>query len=127
MTDLERNKQNVMQFYDLMFNKGRPRDAAERFMGKWFTQHNPGMDDGVEAFIRFFEKVAVEHPERKVEIKQVVAEGNLVVVHCLLKWPGRQDWATMEMFRLDEHGYILEHWDVMQPVPAQTKNTNGMF
>ena len=127
MTDLERNKQNVVQFYEMMFNRCRAREAAERFLGKWYTQHNPTMDDGKDAFIRHMEQAAVDHPGKKVEIKQVFAEGDFVILHCLQKWPGGGEWATIEIFRLDKDGYIVEHWDVMQPVPAKSKNTNGMF
>jgi len=54
MPDLERNKQNVMAFYDLMFNQCRPRDAIERYAGEQYIQHNPGVADGKEGFIRLF-------------------------------------------------------------------------
>ena len=127
MTSLERNKQNVTQFYELMFNKCRPREAAERFMGKWFTQHNPLMTDGPESFIRFYEKLAIDYPGKRVEFKRVIAEGDLVVVHCRHKWPDGPEWACIEIFRMDDQGMIVEHWDVLQRVPDKAVNTNTMF
>jgi predicted SnoaL-like aldol condensation-catalyzing enzyme len=127
MNVLERNKQNVLQFYELMFNKCRPREAAERFMGKWFTQHNPAMSDGPEAFVRFYEKLAIEHPGKKAWFKRVIAEGDLVVVHCLQKWSEGPEWASIDIYRLDENGMIVEHWNVIQRVPEKAANTNTMF
>jgi predicted SnoaL-like aldol condensation-catalyzing enzyme len=129
MNALERNKQNVTQFYDLMFNKCRPREAAQRFMAKWFTQHNPAMADGPEAFIRFYDQLAIDHPGKRVEFKRVIAEGDLVVLHCRHKWADGPEFASVEIYRLNDEGMIEEHWDVIQkvPDPEKTANTNSMF
>jgi predicted SnoaL-like aldol condensation-catalyzing enzyme len=127
MSDPATNKANALAFYDLMFNQCKPREAMERYSGATYIQHNPGVGDGKEAFIAYFEKMAVDYPGKSVEFKRVIAEGDYVSMHCLSHWPNDPDWVSIDIFRCDDDGKVVEHWDVLQVVPETAVHANGMF
>ncbi len=128
---LERNKRTVRAFYDLAFNQSKPREAIERYAGATYIQHNPEVADGKQGFIDYFEAMGKRYgANKRVEFIRWVAEDDLVTVHCrhtFREWHGDVLWAGMDIFRLDAQGKIVEHWDVLQKVPARMAHSNGMF
>lgn len=127
MSDLEQNKKNAVAFYDMMFNQCKPRSAIEQYAGDEYIQHNPHVEDGKEAFIAYFERMATEYPGKKAEFKRVFADGSHVILHCHQTWPGSEGYAGIDIFRFDDNGKIVEHWDVLQVISGDSKNDNGLF
>jgi len=121
------NKTNAQAFYDLMFNENKPREAIEIYAGDEYIQHNPHVADGKEAFIEYFEKMAIDYPDKKAYFKRAIAEDNFVVLHCHQVWPGSDSYAGIDIFRFDDNGKIVEHWDVLQVITGGSKNDNGLF
>jgi len=127
MTDAEKNKQAVLAYLHTAFNEKRPAEAAEKYGGSHYIQHNPQAPDGFEAFVQFVEGFATQFPELSLDIKRAVGEGDLVATHGLLKTsPEDRGTAAADFFRLED-GKIVEHWDVLQPVPETAANDHPMF
>ena len=126
--DIQLNKANVRAFYDLAFNQRQPEEAVKRYLGSMYRQHNPMAGDGPEPFIGFVRWITGENPQLRFEFKRIIGEGDLVAVHShMIPAPGARGTAVMDIFRLDEGGKIVEHWDVLQEVPEKVANANSMF
>jgi predicted SnoaL-like aldol condensation-catalyzing enzyme len=129
LANLEHNKQVVVDYYTTAFN-GNPEKAIADHFGPRYVQHNPDAHDGPEAFTGFVNWLRNEYPNLGLDIKRVIAEGDMVVTHAHLDLePGNPDnpgRALADFFRLAD-GKVVEHWDVIQDVPKTSANDNGMF
>jgi predicted SnoaL-like aldol condensation-catalyzing enzyme len=131
---LDRNSRNVVAFYITAFNFGKPELAVERYVGldengnKLYIQHNPLAQDGTEAFISFVNAFRASNPQMSVRIVRVIAQCDLVMTHSHLTLnPEDRGFAVADIFRVDKRGKVVEHWDVIQPVPETSANDNTMF
>jgi predicted SnoaL-like aldol condensation-catalyzing enzyme len=121
------NKDIVVAFFRMMFQDRNIDEAVRRYVGPSYTQHNPYMQDGVGPMVDFFPAYFEQHPQSVVEIKRVIAEGDLVMIHNLWRdSPEDRGQAVVDIFRV-ENGKIVEHWDVSQEIPENPANKNGMF
>lgn len=122
----EANKKTVIAFYEAGINEKDFAKAA-RYFGPRYIQHNPNAADGPEGFKRFVDFLREKFPKAHSDIKQVFADGDYVILHVhAVREPGTRGNAIVDIFRL-ESGKIVEHWDVIQPIPEQSANPNGMF
>ena len=127
MADPETNKQTVLAYLNTAFNEKKPAEAVEKYGGSHYIQHNPQAPDGFEAFVQFVGGFLEQFPQTSMEIKRAVAEGDLVVTHSLLKTsPEDRGTAVADFFRLGD-GKVIEHWDVLQPIPESAANEHPMF
>lgn len=124
----EKNKATVLDFYDLAFNKHKPTEAAAKYIGDQYIQHNPFVPNGVAPFTEYFEGYFKENPESHVVIAHALADGDMVALHLNSKMnKADKGEAVVDLFRLKD-GKIIEHWDVIQPVPTEkTASDNTMF
>ena len=124
---LEMNKKIVLEYTDLVFIQRKPEEAVAKYQGPYYRQHNPSAKDGAEAFIGFVKWFAQTYPSFQIDVKRIIAEGDLVMTHShLIPKPGGRGTAVVDIFRL-ENGNIVEHWDVVQEIPETYANTNTMF
>jgi predicted SnoaL-like aldol condensation-catalyzing enzyme len=125
-SSLEANKKAVQEFYDFVINK-KDFESARKYMGNRYKQHNPLVADGPEGLKAFIEFLKTNFPDARSEIKRVLADGDYVILHVhSIRPPNMRGRAIIEIFRL-ENGKIDEHWDVIQEIPEESANPNGMF
>jgi predicted SnoaL-like aldol condensation-catalyzing enzyme len=124
--DLEANKKIVVDFYEKALNQ-KDFDAAAKYFGPRYTQHNPTGADGPQGLKNLVTFLKEKFPQSHNEIKRVIAEGDLVVLHVhSVRTPGERGRAIVDIFKV-ENGKIVEHWDVIQDVPEKSANDNTMF
>ena len=124
--DPETNKKVVLDFYEKGLNQ-KDFDAAAKHFGPKYIQHNPMAADGIEGFKAFIAMRKEKTPHARSEIKRAFADGDFVILHVEShREPGDRGVAIVDIFRL-ENGKIVEHWDVIQPIPEKSANSNGMF
>jgi predicted SnoaL-like aldol condensation-catalyzing enzyme len=118
MATIEQNKQIVARVFDA-FRAGDV-DAFDDLIVEDYVQHNPQAGSGLQALKDFFAPFGPVD----VEVHRVIAEGDLVAVHSNYK---TFNMAIVDIYRLNDDGKIIEHWDVTQPIPETTASGNDMF
>lgn len=124
--DLNQNKENAIAFYKMAF-EGDPSKAISLYAGETYIQHNPDVADKPEGFIAYFERMQREYPKKTIEFVRCIAEDDLVALHTHQIWPGNEEYVTMDFFRFNTKGKIVEHWDAIQKIPENSANDNLMY
>ena len=124
--NLAKNKQNAIDFYKMAY-EGNAEQAVALYVGDHYTQHNPLVADGPQAFIDYFNRMQEEYTQKSIEFVRIIAEGDLVALHTHQVWPGNDQYVTMDFFKFSDDGKIIEHWDSMQQVPETSLNGNTMY
>ena len=125
-TQTEKNKATVVAFYNKALND-KDAEAAIALMGPTYTQHNAHIADGKEGFRQFIAAFKQKYPQSHSSIVHVFDDGDYVILHVhLVREPGTRGEAVMDIFRLDK-GKLVEHWDVLQPIPENIPHSNTMF
>ncbi|AUC95861.1 nuclear transport factor 2 family protein [Bradyrhizobium sp. SK17] len=122
----EANRKAVLAFYEKGLNQ-KDADAALAYVGNRYVQHNPGAADGPDGFRKFIAFLREKFPNSHSEIKRSFVDGDYVILHVhAVREPGTRGNAIIDIFKLED-GKIVEHWDVVQPVPENPANSNTMF
>jgi predicted SnoaL-like aldol condensation-catalyzing enzyme len=123
---MEENKKTVRALYEAVLNK-KDFDEASKYLGSKYIQHNPNAADGPDGLKGFIGFLKDKFPNNRSEIKRIFADGDYVIVHVhAVREPGTRGNAIIDIFKL-ENGKVVEHWDVVQPIPEKAANDNGMF
>ena len=123
---MEANKKAVVEFYDLAINQ-KNFEAASKYLGPRYIQHNPNAKDGPEGLKAFLAFLREKFPDYHSEIKRVFADGDYVILHVHnVPAPASRGFAIVDIFKL-ENGKVVEHWDVKQEIPEKAANSNTMF
>jgi predicted SnoaL-like aldol condensation-catalyzing enzyme len=120
-------KQVVTRFVTALYVDKKVREAFETWADPGYIQHNPLAQSGRDAAIGLLEPFFAQHPDISYSIKRIIADGNLVAVHSHGRFaPDDRGIAVVDILRV-EGCKVVEHWDVVQPVPDKSANPNGMF
>jgi predicted SnoaL-like aldol condensation-catalyzing enzyme len=120
------NRDHIQHVLDLIYGKVFNEGQADLYPGLVsgpYIQHNPLFPNGLDAIVGYIKQTG----RIRCEVKRVGIDGNLAFVHVrYLDWGG-QETAGVDIFRFDRDGKVVEHWDVLQPVPPSSNNANTMF
>ncbi|WP_263357232.1 nuclear transport factor 2 family protein [Acidicapsa ligni] len=123
----EQNKQIAIAFYEKLINDFDPDTAFNLYGGDTYKQHTPVIADGREGVTKFIGWLRNNYPDSRMEIKRAFSDGDMVILHChWIQKSGERGNAVVDFFRV-ENGKVVEHWDVIQPIPETSSNDNTMF
>ena len=121
------NAQKVVAFMDMVFNQKKVKEGFDKYVGDKYIQHNPIAADGKDAAVEVLGKALQALPGWNYEFKHAYVDGNIVVLHSHVRFKADdRGMAVVDIFRF-EKGKIVEHWDVVQPIPEKSANNNTMF
>ncbi len=123
----EGNKKIAIAYFQKAINEFDTATAIALYGGENYRQHNPLIEDGWEGLTRFVDSLRTHFPQARLHIKRAIGDGDFVVLHSeWIRTPGERGEAVVDIVRF-EQGKIVEHWDVIQPIPDSAKNLNTMF
>ncbi|GAA2140673.1 nuclear transport factor 2 family protein [Arthrobacter humicola] len=120
------NRAAFERFVEIFYTQKRVREAFDFLVAGDYRQHNPTIPDGPEAAIRMLTPKFDGSPDASFDIQRILVDGDLAMVHVRASGPGRPDAAVADIYRF-ENGRIVEHWDVLQPVPERPVHDHPMF
>src|SRR5712675_96254 len=130
----KKNVESVLGLYDQMITQRKATDAVEKFLTPRYIQHNPTLPTTAKALGEAFTQFAATHPKLRVEVYRIIAAGDFVWAHVnfiniFSNEANDRGIAGVDIYRFDDEGKMVEHWDVLQPVPDpdSSANINGMF
>jgi predicted SnoaL-like aldol condensation-catalyzing enzyme len=121
-----RNRSHVLALYRNVLDP-HDRSRLREYLVEDYIQHSPEAADGLQGIGDFLDWLKSTHPGHRNHIQRIFAQDDFVIVHLRVTVPGEPDLAVADFFRLNDAGLIAEHWDIVQRVPANPKNSNGMF
>ena len=125
--DTAANKALVIEMFQTLFDERRVDELADKYLTVDFIEHNPTAVNGTKGLRAFFKDYFAKNPKATFAVKRVIADGDLVLVHFHAQnGPEDRGVAGVDIFRL-ENGKVVEHWDVLQPIPEKSANNNTMF
>ncbi|WP_043434991.1 nuclear transport factor 2 family protein [Arthrobacter sp. I3] len=120
------NRAAFERFVEIFYTQKRVREAFDFLVAEDYRQHNPTIPDGPEAAVRMLTPKFDGSPDSRFEVQRILVDGDLALVHVRASGPGRPDAAVTDIYRF-ENGRIVEHWDVLQPVPQDPVHDHPMF
>jgi predicted SnoaL-like aldol condensation-catalyzing enzyme len=115
----------ITDFARLFYVERHVRTAFETFVAPGYIQHNPGIPDGRDAAIAALAPMFSD-PEFHADLKRVLADGDYGVIHLHGYHGDQRGGAVMDLYRVAD-GKIVEHWDVIQPIPETAHNDHPLL
>ena len=107
----------------------QPLDASQvdRYISPDYIQHSPMAAPGRDSLKAFLRMVRARSPNSSQRLLRAFVDGDHVILHYHVKKdPEDGGFVVMDIFRLT-NGMVVEHWDCVQDVPAQSPNPISMF
>ena len=120
------NRAAFEEFVDVFYRQKRVGDAFALLVAEDYRQHNPTIADGPAAAVAALTPKFDGSPDARFEVQRILVDGDLAMVHVRASRPGSPDAAVADLYRFAD-GRIVEHWDVLQPVPADSVHDHPMF